>query len=204
MINPAVLRFLDNFTLSFISIFVAVDVIAVLPIFISLTEGMDTAQKRGIVRHSLATASLIAVAFVLIGKSVFLLIGITVSDFKIAGGILLFILSVRFLLLPGADKRSLVSDDIGIFPIGTPLLTGPAVMTMLIVSLDSFGPYVTLVSLLINMAICWLVLVKSDAIVKILGTNGTRALSKVMDIILAAIAVMMIRKGIAEFLIPRL
>jgi len=79
---------------------------------------------------------------------------------------------------------------------GTPLITGPAVLTTTLMMLDSFGTTVTFVSLLINMLFVWLTLARADMIIKIMGAGGTRAFSKIMYILLAAIAVMMMRKGV--------
>jgi multiple antibiotic resistance protein len=133
-----------------------------------------------------------------IGKWVLRLVGINIFDFQIAGGVLLFVISVR-LLLPGAHKSILSNGhdkDVGVFPLGTPLITGPAVLTTTLMMLGSFGIIPTFVSLVINMLIVWITLVKADLIMKIMGAGGTRAFSKVMYILLAAIGVMMVRRGI--------
>ena len=140
----------------------------------------------------------------LIGKWVLRFIGITVPDFQIAGGILLFVIAVR-LLLPGSSKILLSNGrekDIGIFPLGMPLITGPAVLTTTLMMLDSFGFVYTLVSLMLNMLIVWITLVKADSIIKYMGSAGARAFSKIMYILLAAIAVMMVRRGIMATFIP--
>ncbi|MDP3732172.1 MAG: MarC family protein, partial [Candidatus Omnitrophota bacterium] len=90
---------------------------------------------------------------------------------------------------------------VGVFPLGTPLITGTAVLTTTLMMLDSFGIIPTFVSLVINMLIVWVTLVKADFIMKLMGQGGTRAFSKIMYILLAAIAVMMIRRGLTGFLI---
>ena len=189
---------LRPYILSFIPIFVAVDAIANIPVFLSLVENASKSQKHKIILDAVATATTVAIIFMCIGKWVFSLLGITISDFQIAGGVLLFVISVR-LLLPGAQKSALTSShdkDIGVFPLGTPLITGPAVLTTTLMMMNSFGALATLVSLILNMFFVWLTLVKADAIIKVIGPNGTRAFSKIMYILLAAIAVMLIRRGI--------
>jgi len=188
----------EPYILSFIPIFVAVDAIGNIPLFVGLVEGMSKKQKHRIIIESIATATLLAVLFMWLGKFVLSLLGITIPDFQIAGGALLFIISVR-LLLPGTQKSILSNGhdkDVGVFPLGTPLITGPAVLTTTLMMLDSFGPMPTFVSLIINMFIVWVTLIKSDLIIKLIGANGTRAFSKIMYILLAAIAVMMVRRGI--------
>ncbi len=191
------LNALRPYILSFIPIFVAVNALGNLPLYIALTEGMKHEARHKVVLNSLIVATVIAVAFMLIGKIVLRLMGVTVSDFKIAGGILLLILSVH-LLLPGEEKRMHATTDVGIFPLGTPLITGPAVLTTILVMTDVFGPIPTAISFILNMGIVWLVLSQADLFIRLMGKGGTRALSKVADIFLAAIAVTMIRSGIMD------
>lgn len=186
------------FILAFIPIFVAVDAIGNIPLFVSLVEGASRKQRKKIISESVSTAALVAVIFMITGKWVLQLLGITIQDFQIAGGVLLFIISVRLLLLGG---KSMVlfnnhDKDIGVFPLGTPLITGPAVLTTTLMMLDTQGIIPTFVSLVVNMVIVWLTLIKADMIIKFIGASGTRAFSKIMYILLAAISVMMIRKGI--------
>jgi multiple antibiotic resistance protein len=187
------------FILSFISIFVAVNSLGVLPLFISLTEKLSKKERHKITVDSIITATVIAIAFMLIGKIIFLIMGISVADFKIAGGILLLILSVN-LLLPEGHEKSKTTTDVGIFPLGTPLITGPAVLTTSLVMIDAYGLLPTLVAFVINMLVIWFIFSKSNAVIKVMGVGGTKAFSKVADILLTAIAVMMIRKGIIDII----
>jgi multiple antibiotic resistance protein len=180
-----------------------VDAIANIPIFLSLTQGYSRKQNDKIIKDAIKTATAAAIIFMSIGKWVFSLLGITVPDFQVAGGILLFVISAK-LLLPGTEKNVLTSahdKDLGVFPLGTPLITGPAVLTTTLMMMNVFGPLPTLVSLILNMFIVWVTLVKADLIMKIIGPSGTRAFSKIMYILLAAIAVMMVRRGIAGALL---
>jgi len=189
---------LRPYILSFIPLFVAVDAIGTIPIFLSLVEGSSKNQRNKIILDAVVTAVAVAIIFMFIGTWVFSLLGITIPDFQIAGGALLFVIAVR-LLLPGAQKSVLTSSrdkDIGVFPLGTPLITGPAVLATTLMMLNSFGFIPTLVALVLNMFFVWITLVKTDTIMKLIGPSGTRALSKIMYILLAAIAVMMIRHGI--------
>ena len=189
---------LRPYILSFIPLFVAVDAIANIPIFLSLVEHSSKSAKKKIVLDAVITATVVAIVFMFVGKWIFSLLGITIPDFQIAGGVLLFVIAVR-LLLPGAQKSLLTSaqdKDLGVFPLGTPLITGPAVLTTTLMMLNSFGVLATLVAVILNMFFVWITLVKADTIIKVIGPYGTRAFSKIMYILLAAIAVMMIRHGI--------
>lgn len=186
------------FILTFIQIFVAVDAIGNIPLYISLVQGANKKQKIKIIADSVTTATVVAVLFMLVGKWVLRSIGITIPDFQIAGGLLLFVISLR-LLMPGSQKI-LLSDghhtDVAVFPLGTPLITGPAVLTTTLMMLDAYGIGPTCVSLLLNMIIVWATLAKADFIIRLIGANGTRAFAKIMYILLASIGVMMVRKGV--------
>lgn len=188
----------EPYILTFIQIFVAVDAIGNIPLFIALVEGVSKKQRQKVIIESVTTATVVALLFMLVGKWLLRFIGVTIPDFQVAGGVLLFVISLR-LLLPGTI-RSFLSDghgkEVGVFPLGTPLITGPAVLTTTLMMLDSFGITPTFVSLVVNMAIVWITLVKADAIIKLMGVSGTRAFSKIMYILLAAIGVMMVRRGI--------
>lgn len=189
---------LKPYLLSFIPIFVAVDAIANIPIFLSLVEHLTIKQRKRVIVNAVTTATSVAVIFMCIGKWVLSLLGVSIFDFQIAGGLLLFVVSVQ-LLLPSAHKSVLTSThdkDIGVFPLGTPLITGPAVLTTTLMMVNSFGLIPTFVSLVVNMLFVWVTLVKADVIMKIIGPSGTRAFSKIMYVLLAAIAVMMVRHGI--------
>ncbi|RLE10610.1 MarC family protein [Candidatus Aerophobetes bacterium] len=189
--------FFNSFILSFIPVFVAVDAFGVLPIFISLTEGMKKKERVRVVRQSVLTALIIAIAFIFVGKAIFLILGVTVQDFMIAGGTVLFILSVVDLLFPTKQRRT---STIGVVPLGMPLIAGPAVLTTSLVSVDAFGVVPTLLSVILNILLAGFVFFSSDFLMKILGTAGSRGISKVSSLLLAAIGVMMVRRGIMQIL----
>ena len=196
---------LKPYLLTFIPLFVAVDAIGNIPLFIGLVETLNNKQRQKAIMDSVATATIMAVLFMFLGKGVLRLLSITIADFQIAGGGLLFVIAVK-LLLPGTQKMSLSDGhdkDVGVFPLGTPLITGPAVLTTTLILIDVYGVFPTLVSLLVNMLIVWITLVRADLVMKVLGVSGTRAFSKIMYILLAAIAAMMVRRGISSaFLSP--
>jgi multiple antibiotic resistance protein len=194
---------LEPYILSFIPIFVAVDAIGNIPVFISLVEGFNKKDKQRIIIESVTTAAAMAVLFMLVGKWVLNVLNITIADFQVAGGVLLFVIAVR-LLLPGASKFILTSHhdkDVGVFPLGTPLITGPAVLATTLMMLDTYGIIPTFVSLALNMLIAWVTLARADILMKVFGAGGTRAFSKIMYILLAAIAVMMVRRGFMGMMI---
>ncbi|MFH0940876.1 MAG: MarC family protein [Candidatus Omnitrophota bacterium] len=190
---------LKPYIVTFIPIFLAVDIIGTVPLYLGLTENLNQKQRNKVLTDSVIIATVLAVVFLFLGKFILRGLGITIDDFKVAGGVLLFILSV-YLLMPG-KSREFVSEslyeDIGIFPLATPLITGPAVLVTAMMLLNSFGLLVTLTSLILNMVVAWLVLKYSGLLIKIIGNSGVKALSKVSYIFLAAIGAMILREGIA-------
>ncbi|MFH2137857.1 MAG: MarC family protein [Candidatus Omnitrophota bacterium] len=191
---------IKNILLAFIPIFVAVDAFGVLPIYISLTRELSKKEKPAIIMQSIITALSVAVVFIFLGKAIFRLLGITVGDFMIAGGAVLFCIAIIDILNPG-KRRRVPSPELGAVPIGTPLIVGPAVLTTSLIITSEYGLLATLVSVGINVALAGMIFYFSEVLIKILGEAGTKALSKVTALLLAAIAVMMVRKGIMQFFI---
>lgn len=190
---------LKNVFLAFIPVFVAVDALGVLPIFISLTHGVKRQEKLRIIVQSVITAVCLAMFFIFLGKMVFKLLNITVGDFMVAGGAILFCIGIMDIINPGKQRR-IPSHEMGAVPIGTPLIVGPAVLTTSLVILDEYGLTATIISVLVNVVLAGLIFSVSKLLIKVLGESGTRALSKVMSLLLSAIAVMMIRKGIISII----
>jgi len=185
---------LKNYLLALIPVFVAVDAIGILPIFMTLTRGMKEKERRTAILHSFITAVSVALVFILVGKGLFKALGITVGDFMIAGGAILFCIAIMDLLLPG-KQRYVNPDEVGSVPLGTPLIVGPGVLTTCLIIVDQYGIFPTIVSVLTNVLFAMLVFLFSGAILKVIGKSGANALSRIMALLLAAIAVMMIRKG---------
>ncbi|MFH1846000.1 MAG: MarC family protein [Candidatus Omnitrophota bacterium] len=186
---------IQNILLAFIPIFVAVDAIGVLPVFVSLTEDLNRKEKQKIIGQSIVTAMILAVLFISLGKVVFKILGVTISDFMIAGGILLFSIALLSILIP-EKKKTIASDDLGAVPLGTPLIVGPAVLTTSMIMMDQYGLLPTIISVLLNIIIAGIIFSFSEVLINILGKRGTRAMSKITALLLSAIAIMLIRKGI--------
>ena len=189
----------NDVLLVFIPMFFTVDPIGILPVFATLTQGLSAQEKRGIIIQSLLTASLVAVGFIFLGKMIFHFLGITMGDFMVAGGVILFCLAMVDLTVQGKTRRGLASE-LGAVPIGTPLVVGPAVLTISLMLVSVHGLAITLIALFFNIAIVGVVFIFSDTLMRLLGPAGSRALSKVMMLLLAAIGVMMVRRGIIEIM----
>ncbi len=190
-----------NILLSFIPIFVAVDAIGVLPILASLTQGLDEKRKSRIILQSMLTAGCLAVGFIFLGKFVFRVLGIALGDFMIAGGAILFCLAIIDIVNPVKERR-IPAEDLGVVPLGTPLIAGPAVLTISVLSVSEYGLIPTVISVVTNILLAGLIFRLSLMLIKVLGEAGAKAMSKVASLLLAAIAVMLIRKGLTSFMAP--
>lgn len=188
-----------KFLMAFVPIFFAVDAPGVLPLYIGLTEGMDPPARQRVLRQSLITAFIVAVAFIFFGKSIFALMGITVGDFQVAGGVLLFVIAAMDLVTEAKFTRKM-PDTVGAVPLGTPLIIGPATLTMALMLTGVYGLWETLAAVVVNIGIAGVIFMGAEGLTRLLGPAGSRAVSKVASLILAAIAIMMIRKGLPEVL----
>jgi multiple antibiotic resistance protein len=192
---------IKSLVLSFIPLFVAIDPIGIIPMYLSLTRGLDQNQRLKVAKDSVLTACAIGVIFVLGGKFIFKVLGISVADFAIAGGLLLFTFSILDLLKDENPEVKRPQDvSLGIFPIGTPIIVGPAVLTTLIILVDTQGFIPTLIAFGLNLVILGIALRKANLILLYLGESGARGFAKIMSILLAAISIMMVRRGIMELI----
>ena len=182
---------------TFIPLFVATNIFMLVPIFISLTKEMAKTKKQVVIRDSILTAIIVSFLFMALGELIFRILGITTDDFKIAGGIVLLVFAVRD-LVQNREERIKPDLKVGVVPIGVPLIVGPAVLTNLLLLADHFGVLPTIISLVLNLFIVWIALIYAERIINIFGKGGILGIAKVMSLLLASIAVMMIRIGVVN------
>jgi multiple antibiotic resistance protein len=194
-------EFLSVLPNTFIPLFVAIDLFWLLPLFMGMTAEVAEGARRSIVRQSVLTALVVSVAFTVVGEFIFQVIGITTDDFKVAGGLVLLVIAVMDIM--GGQERTKGSyETFGVVPLGVPLIVGPTVLTTILILSEHYGRWPTLAGLLINLALVWGALLTAGSIIKLIGRSGILALSKLMAILLAAIAIMMIRLGMQGILAP--
>ncbi len=186
----------SKFLLAFIPLFVAIDPIGLAAIFLGMGQDVPRERRQKIADQAIWTGGLVALGFLFLGKTIFTAIGISVSDFQIAGGLILFILAAKDLVSSAAEPEKL-PDDFGVVPLGMPLIAGPASITTLLVLAqnENVGLLVTLVALAANLALVVLALHYSEWLGRKIGATGMRAISKIVSMLLAAIAISMIRQG---------
>ena len=191
---------MNEFWLCFVPLFVAVDAIGVLPLFVSLTEEMEKERRRAVILQSVITATIVAVAFLWFGPVLLRFLNISVPDFMIAGGILLFAISLSDLLTGTKKQREADPGSLGSVPIGIPLITGPAVLTTCILLTSMHGRGVTTAAVVVNISLAGVVFLAAGPLTRVLGRTGMKTVSKLASLLLAAIGVMLIRKGIVDIL----
>jgi multiple antibiotic resistance protein len=190
------LEWLTKFLQAFIPLFVAIDPIGLAAIFLGLGQNIAAERRQKIATQAVWTGGLVALGFLFLGKSIFAALGISVGDFQIAGGLILFILAAKDLVQSAAEPEKL-PEDFGVVPLGMPLIAGPASITTLLVLAQNqaIGLMVTLVALAANLLLVVLALHYSEWLGRKVGATGMRAISKIIAMLLAAIAVSMIRQG---------
>jgi multiple antibiotic resistance protein len=187
----------EQLLLVFIPLFVSIDIIGTSPIFLGFTQGISDKHKKTLILQALATAFIVAIIFLFTGKVILRFLGITINDFRIAGGLILLILSINDILSSSETRRN-PGTHIGVVPLGIPLIMGPAALTTILILADKHGIPLTLFSITANFLIILLVLTNVKFITKLIGEGGAKAFAKVASLLLSAYAIMMIREGIIE------
>jgi multiple antibiotic resistance protein len=182
-----------------------------IPLFLGLTGGLSGTERRYVITKASVVATIILIRFALIGQPIMGLLGISIEALSIAGGILLLLIAFDMLMSTGMHAKrtdggggiETVEDDpesVAITPMATPLIVGPGVMAATIVFMNKAGGVTDqlfiLVAILLAMLGSWIIVVNSDLLYSVLKRDGTRVLTKVMGIVLSAIATGMVLNGL--------
>ncbi|MDI9611179.1 MAG: MarC family protein [Archaeoglobales archaeon] len=181
-------------------IFAVLNPVGVIPTFLSLTEGMDRSKRHRIVRQSILTIFFLAIILAIGGSLILEFFNVSVFSLQIGGGILLMVIAMD--MLGGLPRTKAVEsgDEIAIVPIATPLLVGPGTMTTIIVLSKTVSFYSLIFSIFIVVFLAYVLLRYSELLIKILGINGVRAISRFMTIIIAAFAAQLLYGGFTGWL----
>lgn len=179
-----------------------------IPFFVSLTSGYTEELRRNVIRKTVLSASLILITFAFFGKYIFLLYGITIPSFQIAGGILLFY--IGFTMLNGKRPSTKLSEKdreealnkeaVGIVPLGVPMFAGPGAITTVMIYIaqasDVFDILSVVIAILTTMGLSFILLTYSNELFDRMGQSGTLAFSRIMGLILSAVSVNFVIEGI--------
>ena len=183
-----------------IILFIIVDPFGNIPIFIGLTEKMTESQKRKVFNTACLVGFILLLVFAFTGQEIFNIFGVSIYSFEIAGGILLLIISIRILISGSMHENVESPESLGAVPIAIPLLVGPGAITTTILNLQAYDVYVTALSVLVVIAITWVILRFMNRVYRFLGKTGSLVIARVMALLIAAIAVQYILVGITHFL----
>jgi len=191
----------------FASFFTIVNPIQATLTFVALTTGITSEERKGIAFHTTAIAFIIALLFAIGGNLILQFFGITVDSLRVAGGILLFLVAID--MLKGEREQKKVTDaelqdatyreDISVFPLATPLLTGPGAITTVIVQMGDavniLEKALVLGALVLTFGATYLILRSSEYIDRVLGVTGIMVMTRIQGLILGAIAVTFVATG---------
>jgi len=189
--------FLGDFSIAFFNLFVMLNAVGTVPIFLTLTNGFSSQDRREIAKKSAVVAGSIVLVFIFFGQFILDFFQIETDDFFIAGGLVLLIIALDFTIGRNIVRSYIVNkEELAVVPLGTPLLAGPGTITMSIILTYDYGVFVTALAALLNGVIAWLILRYSDLVIEKIGSSGVNAASRVLGLLLAAIAIGMIRRGL--------
>lgn len=186
----------ESLILTFIPLFIVIDPLGNVPFVISMSEGLAPLERRKLIFVAVLTAVMVGLVFLFFGKIILDAMGISFGSFAIAGGIILLVLSIRH-MTTGHMVELIREEMMAVVPIGTPLTVGPATITTLLLLVAQYPPYIVLISFMLNMALTWLIFLAGNRIVRFAGHGGIKAISRIFSLLLAAIAVSMIIRGLA-------
>ncbi|HEY0368030.1 MAG TPA: MarC family protein [Chthoniobacterales bacterium] len=185
---------LERSLLAFIPVFVAIDPIGLIALFMGLAPNAprEVRQRQGML--GIATGFAVSIGFIFLGKFIFSALGITVSDFQVAGGLILLGLAGRE-LIGGEERARCPSEEFGVVPLGMPLIAGPALLTALLILVDTVGVVLTIGSLVVNLLLVEVGFRYARRVEALMSRQGLNGASKLIALLLAAIAISLIRRG---------
>ena len=178
------------------ALFIITDPVGLIPVFMALTHDFTPEERKATLSHATLVGLVLLLILAFTGTAVLKLFGITISDFKIAGGILLLVLALR--IISSAHYGEATSARPGVVPLAVPLLVGPGAITTTIVFIGLYGLWITVAAVLITFGVSFLIFRFVGVLYRVLGETGSDVIAKIMGMLLAAIAVQFIRQGIQE------
>jgi len=181
------------------TLFIVVDPLGNIPIFMSLTEKMSRRERGKAFHTATVTGLILLLIFAFVGQQILNLFGISIHSFMIAGGILLLIISIQLLVSEIESEKVESPESVGAVPIACPLLVGPGAITTTILNLQTLGLVATILSVIIIFIVVWAILKFIDPLYRFLGKRGSLVISRVMALFIAAIAIQYILDGLKHY-----
>jgi len=196
---------------AFVTLFVTIDPPGLAPIFLALTTGMSRAERTQVAARATLTAFGVLVLFAVAGLGILSVFGITIHAFRIAGGVLLFYIAFEMIFERRQDRKEKSAEvaqadrirNVAIFPLAIPLIAGPGAISATILLSGTYSDLPDRLALILivalNLAIAWLVFFAADRIEHLLGVTGRIVLTRLLGLILAALAVQFVADGVLAF-----
>jgi multiple antibiotic resistance protein len=188
-------NFWQDFLLTFVPLFIVIDAIGNLPFVIALTEDSPKEERWRIINLATITAAAVGLFFLFLGSFILKVMNISGGAFAIAGGIILLVFAIRY-MTTGHMVEVIKEEMVAVVPIGTPLTVGPATITTLILLSNQYPIWIVFIAFALNIFIAWLTFVASGLFMRVMGRGGLRAISRVFSLLLAALAVSMVIRGL--------
>jgi multiple antibiotic resistance protein len=185
----------QNFVLTFVPLFIVIDALGTLPIFISLSEGMTLKERHKMINVAIITAIIVGLGFLFFGQFILEVMGISVGRSLSPAVSFFWCFRLKYMTM-GHMVDVIREEMVAVVPIGTPLTSGPATITTLLLLATQFPLYIVLISFALNMLLTWVIFLLGSRFSHFLGQGGLNAVSKVFSLLLAAIAVSMIINGL--------
>ncbi len=185
----------SDFLKAFFAIFVAMDAIGNLPILYVLTKKLSAKERNKHVDKALFVATILLFVFLLFGTGILGYFNISFSSFSVAGGLVLLIIGLRIVLGLRLMEEKAQKYELATIPLATPLIVGPAVITVTILLVNEFGLFIPLIAASINLIAAWIILRQTELLFKVLGRQGSEIIARIMGLILTALAVEFIKNG---------
>ena len=186
------------FLQSLITLLAILDPIGNIPIFSSLTSKLSKKERISTVNKSVIISTFILLGFGFFGEYLLILLGITMNDLKLIGGLILLIFSIDYVLGRNTnylDKNS--ETNLAVFPLAIPILAGPGSISFVLVMSGLFLKFFVII---ISIFVCWCSIRLGSGLLKFLGKDGTQAISRIMGLLIGAVAIKLIREGIFELI----
>jgi multiple antibiotic resistance protein len=190
---------ITEFVKAFIALFIIVDPLGNIPIFVGLTEKLGETQRQRVFNVAILVGVVLLLVFAFTGLEILNIFGLSIYSFEVAGGILLLIISIRILISGSFHEGAESPESIGAVPIAMPLLVGPGAITTTIFNLQAYGIMVTILAVVVVLAVTWVILRFMHRIYRFLGKTGAIVIARVMALFIAAIAIQYILTGVTHF-----
>ena len=175
--------FISEFGKAALALFIIVDPFGNIPIFVGLTENVQDAQKKKVYNTATIVGVILLLVFAFAGTGILSLFGLSIYSFEVAGGILLLIIAIRILISGNMHENVESPESIGAVPIAIPLLVGPGAITTTIFNIQQYDTIIAILSVLVVMAITWIILRYISKVYKFLGKTGSLVIARVMALL---------------------